>query len=431
MNTILSEYDFLLLFYTYSFLGWLLETAVATIKEKDFRNRGFVSGPFCFIYGFAAVVLTLFLNDLKGDPFFLFSGCAVMSTTIEWFTGKLLERIKLRKWWDYSHKKWNFDGYICLEYSILWGILGMAVILAGNDFLMVLFGFLPSLVRTVTLWVLTALAVIDISASLMSTLHVGIKIIPLLRWSKTLQTWTYRLGEWVSAHVEYRIARSYAPVREETQTLEKEEITCDLTQLFWLLVIGALLGDLVETIFCRITAGRWMSRSSLVWGPFSMVWGLAIAVATALLYRDRDKDDRYIFLFGTFLGGAYEYACSVFTELIFGQVFWDYSAIPFNLGGRINLLYCFFWGIAAVVWIKLLYPFFSYVIQKLLNGRKRFLTTVMACFMALNIAVSMLALIRYDSRSKGIPASHSWEITIDQHFPDTRMERIYPNAKKR
>ena len=55
----------------------------------------------------------------------------------------------------------------------------------------------------------------------------------------------------------------------------------------------------------------------------------------------RIKGDRFLFLTGTLLGGAYEYLCSVFTELVFGKVFWDYSKIPFNLGGRINLLYCF------------------------------------------------------------------------------------------
>lgn len=52
---------------------------------------------------------------------------------------------------------------------------------------------------------------------------------------------------------------------------------------------------------------------------------------------------------GTFIGGAYEYICSVFTEIVFGKIFWDYLGLPFNLGGRINLLYCFFWGIATVV----------------------------------------------------------------------------------
>ena len=67
-----------------------------------------------------------------------------------------------------------------------------------------------------------------------------------------------------------------------------------------------------------------------------MVWGLAIALVTVLLYKDRDKQEHHIFWVGVFLGGAYEYICSVFTEILFGKVFWDFSAMPFNLGGRIN-----------------------------------------------------------------------------------------------
>ena len=125
-----------------------------------------------------------------------------------------------------------------------------------------------------------------------------------------------------------------------------------------------------------------MSRSSLVWGDFSVVWGFAIAAATVLLYKYRDGSDRSLFLVGTFLGGAYEYICSVLSELVFGKVFWDYSKIPFNLGGRINLLYCFFWGIAAVVWMKMLYPFFSGLIEKVPKKAGHILTWVMLVFMA-------------------------------------------------
>lgn len=198
--------------------------------------------------------------------------------------------------------------------------------------------------------------------------------------------------------------------------------------LFWLFLIGALLGDLVETIFCRITVGVWMSRSSLVWGPFSVVWGLAIALVTALLYRDRNKGESRLFLVGTFLGGAYEYTCSVFTELVFGKVFWDYSGIPFNLGGRINLLYCFFWGIAAVVWFRLLYPKIAKLIALILRKTGRILTTVLVLFMIADIFVSVLALVRYDSRANGLTPKHQWEQLMDTYFDDTRMERIYPNA---
>ena len=172
-----------------------------------------------------------------------------------------------------------------------------------------------------------------------------------------------------------------------------------------------------------------MSRSSVVYGPFSIVWGLGCLLLTAILYQYRTRSDSYIFVFGTILGGAYEYICSVFTEIVFGTVFWDYSHIPFNLGGRINLLYCFFWGIAAVVWLKILYPLFSGWIEKIPKKIGVTLTWVMIVFMIFDMIMSGLAMARYSIRqTEGVKASTGLEYFLDEHFPDERMERIYPNA---
>ena len=194
-----------------------------------------------------------------------------------------------------------------------------------------------------------------------------------------------------------RMSRAYPVIQEKTEDILREgkfAEGCGFYKLFWLFLIGSLLGDITETLYCRLVGGTWIYRSSLVWGPFSVVWGFAIVLATALLYKDRDKPDRHIFLVGTFLGGAYEYICSVLSELVFGQVFWDYSNIPFNLGGRINLLYCFFWGIAAVVWIKGLYPHFAGWIEKIPKVAGYIATWILVVFMAANILVSAAALDR-------------------------------------
>ena len=110
-----SGYELLWLFFVYSFLGWIIETAVASGKNRKFINRGVFTGPVCFAYGFSAVFMTLAFWDLKDNPVFLFLGCMIVATAVEWFTGKVLERMKHRKWWDYSGRKWNFDGYICLS----------------------------------------------------------------------------------------------------------------------------------------------------------------------------------------------------------------------------------------------------------------------------------------------------------------------------
>lgn len=436
--------EFLWLFLVYSFLGWVLETAAGTIKKKRFTNRGFTTGPFCGVYGTAAVLMAAALQELRGNPVFLFLGCAAVATAVEWITGKTLERLNRKKWWDYSEKRWNFDGYICLSYSVLWGILGFVAVRWGDDFFIWLYHALPGFAAKTVTFAAAAVVFCDTAASLATVRYVrqrSLRVLktagestPVRKFQYRTAVLTRRLGKAIEAGVERRMEKAYPLIFEAAEQITKRKVFaegCGFYKLFWLFLIGAVLGDLVETVFCRLTAGVWMSRSSLVWGPFSIVWGLAIATATALLYKDREKPDRHLFFIGTVLGGAYEYVCSVFTELVFGTVFWDYSEIPFNLGGRINLLYCFFWGIAAVIWIKGLYPFFSGWIEKIPVLWGYILTWVLAVFMAANIVVSSMALIRYDRRSEGMQADNVIEKLLDEHFDDERMERIYPNALAR
>lgn len=356
--------ELLWLFLLYSFFGWALETAAGTIRQKRFVNRGFTTGPFCTVYGVAAVLMTTVLQELRASFLFLFLGCMVLGTAVEWFAGKILERLNQKKWWDYSEKRWNFDGYICAQYALLWGILGTVSVRWGDPLLAGLYRLLPSFVSTLLTLGAAAVLLLDTAASAATVWHVKRHVKQkdaekLQRLNSRLASATARLGSRIEARVARRMEKAYPLILEVSEQIARQKVFaggCGFYKLFWLFLIGAFLGDIVETVFCRLTAGVWMSRSSLVWGPFSIVWGLAIAAATALLYKDREKPDRHLFIIGTVLGGAYEYICSVFTELVFGKVFWDYSKIPFNLGGRINLLYCFFWGIAAVIWIKNLYP---------------------------------------------------------------------------
>lgn len=424
-------YEIAVLFFVYSFLAWLAETAVASVKEKNFRNRGFAAGPFCFIYGFTGTLLTVFFQELRTEPFFLFLGSAAVATAVEWYTGKTLERMKQTKWWDYSGKKWNFDGYICLQYSLLWGALGLLAVRYGNGLILGVYHILPGIVGKGIVWGLAAIGFVDFAGTFLLAYHMEEKLPRLFRWNQRLQKWTLGFASKVAERTQRRIDRAYpAAVWDRTAEQPEEEERCSLTQLFWLFLIGALGGDVVETIFCRLTAGVWMSRSSLVWGDFSVVWGLAIALITALLYKDKEKPDRHIFWVGVFLGGAYEYICSVFTEIMFGQVFWDYSGMPFNLGGRINLLYCFFWGIAAVVWMKGMYPKVSRLIAWIRKKTGRFVTAVLMLFMAADLCVSVMALVRYDMRANGMESVSGWEKAMDEHFDDVRMEAIYPNGMR-
>ena len=421
--------ELLWLFLLYSFLGWILETVFAAIRQKRFVNRGLVNLPFCILYGLAAIFITIFATDLDG--IWLYTGSVILATVFEWTAGHFLEKIYQEKWWDYSHLRFNLDGYICLSASAIWGTLAYVMKKWGNTFFLSLFHLIPQSLGYCILLVCTIALALDILATLLLLTDVSKNANRWISVDNHFSGITAKIAQKIYNRIDKRIRLAYPNAQKATVS----EISatsfasgCSFHKIVWLFLIGAFLGDITETIYCRITAGIWMSRSSVVWGPFSIVWGLAIAAATLLLHHYRDRSDTFLFLAGTFLGGAYEYVCSVFTELVFGKVFWDYSWIPFNLGGRINLLYCFFWGIAAVVWIKYLYPKISALIERIPIKIGKKLTYAMLIFMCCNIIVSSMALIRSTERANNIPATATWQQIMDERFDDARLSRIYPNA---
>ena len=425
----LNFYSLSVLYLVYSFLGWVGETVVATVKGRRFANRGVASGPFCFVYGTAAVLMAVGFADLRSTPVALFLGCAANATVVEWLTAKLLERVNRRRWWDYSGKRFNVDGYICLQYSLLWGALGTATVLWGNGLLFKLYGLLPQWLVRPLLWVSITISLLDQLGAFLAVSRYAREHPHLEQLNAELEKHSDQLRTRLSSWVERRVQKAYPAAARGAPTATAEK-TLSFADLLWLFVIGAFLGDMVETVFCRLTAGVWMSRSSLVWGPFSVVWGLALVMAAVLLRGSEERSDRSIFLFGFVMGGAYEYICSAVGELLFGVIFWDYSGFKFNLGGRVNLLYCFFWGIAAVVWIRYGYPLVAKLMANLKKHILPWMTVVLTVFMAVNMGLSALALARYDARTSGIAPANRLDVFLDEHFDNARMERVYPNAKK-
>ena len=425
----LNFYTLCVIYLVYSFLGWAAETVVAAARGRGFVNRGMASGPFCFVYGTAAVLMAVGFADLRSSPAALFVGCAADATLVEWVAAKLLERVHRRRWWDYSNKKFNLDGYVCLQYSVLWGLLGMASVLWGNGLLLRLCALLPGWLLHIGVWVSMAVALLDQLGSALAVDCYAASYPRLEQLNVELGKRSDKLRQRLIAHVERRIQKAYPQAARPEPTAAAEN-GLSLGDLVWLFVIGSFLGDMVETVFCRVTAGVWMSRSSLVWGPFSVVWGLALVMAAVLLRGSQERSDRSIFLFGFVMGGAYEYLCSAVGEMLFGVIFWDYSGFKFNLGGRVNLLYCLFWGIAAVVWIRYGYPLIARLMAALKKHILPWMTVVLAVFMALNMGLSALALARYDARTSGDAPANRLDVFLDEHFDNARMERVYPNAKK-
>lgn len=425
----MSIYQLLWLFLIYSFVGWILETIFTITKQRKIINRGLINGPFCTVYGFTGVLITVALKDLSGVWLFLFS--AIYASVIEWVAGKIIEKICHERWWNYENNKLNLGGYISLQTSVLWGALGFIAVTFTNSLLIDAYKLIPFMVVRIILIVVVVALAADMIFSLLILYYNGRGIEKVKSANNNFTKLSRKLEKWLISRVNNRKNKAYPKtVKVEKEAKDKTVFAygCGFYKLVVLFFVGAFVGDIIETIFCRITMGEWMSRSSVVWGPFSIVWGLAIAAATLMLYKYKDRSDGFLFLIGTGLGGAYEYLCSVFTEIVFGKVFWDYSDIPFNLGGRINLLYCFFWGIAAVVWFKLIYTRLSKVIEKIPVKFGKITTWILVVFMIANVLMSCFALTRYDQREKGIDAKQSWQVWLDKHYDDEKMMRIYPNA---
>ncbi|WP_104803285.1 putative ABC transporter permease [Blautia marasmi] len=441
-------YQLLWFFLLYSFIGWTIGTSVAAVREHRFIDVGFLFGPYCPAYGFGAVAFAVFLPELRNHLFFLFLGGVILSSVITFSTGFVLEKIFHRKWWDYSRKRFQFGGYVNLPYTIVWGLSAVICISFINPSLKELLALIPSNLGTIILIILYVVLCLDLAGTVMAikAVHSRLRKLSIIEdVSENLQKAADMMGEGLTGWVQKHMAKAY-PSLEAKELLaarqEKERqmeaareragvfaVGCSFYKLVCLFFLGAFLGDITETVFCLATTGKLMSRSSVVYGPFSIVWGLGCVLLTAILYQYRSRSDSYIFIFGTILGGAYEYICSVFTELVFGTVFWDYSNIPFNLGGRINLLYCFFWGIAAVIWLKCLYPLLSSLIEKIPKRAGIPITWLMILFMIFNMIMSGLALNRYTERHSN-KSDNDNAVTrfLDKNFTDERMEQIYPNA---
>ncbi|WDC83760.1 putative ABC transporter permease [Caloramator sp. mosi_1] len=118
-------YYIFLSFLIYAFFGWIIEVLYHIYKDKRFINRGFLYGPICPIYGFSAVVFIITLAPFKNNPLIVFLIGLVIASIIEYLTGYLLEVLFHSKWWDYSNERFNIKGYVCLKFSVYWGVFAV------------------------------------------------------------------------------------------------------------------------------------------------------------------------------------------------------------------------------------------------------------------------------------------------------------------
>lgn len=123
---------YILIFFIYAIAGWIMETTMISIRNKKFVNRGFLIGPVCPIYGYGVVLVSCLLKKYQDDMIITFFMSIIICGLLEYFTSYFMEKIFKARWWDYSAKKYNINGRICLETVVPFGILGCLVMYVLN-----------------------------------------------------------------------------------------------------------------------------------------------------------------------------------------------------------------------------------------------------------------------------------------------------------
>lgn len=158
-------YQLIWIFFIYAFLGWCMEVSFAALVTGKFVNRGFLNGPVCPIYGFGVVIVLGCLEPLRGSLPLLFLGSVLLTSALEWLTGFVLEKIFNQRWWDYSDEPFNLGGYICLRFSIAWGLACLFVVKILHPTVLLFIRVVPHTLGLALLGVFGAVMAVDLAAT--------------------------------------------------------------------------------------------------------------------------------------------------------------------------------------------------------------------------------------------------------------------------
>lgn len=458
--------DLLWYFVIFSFFGWVASSFRSLLLEKKFSNNGFLTSPFCPMYGFSAVICYTVLKPFENSKLILFIGSTLILSALMVVVGVLVEKTLKFKPWDFSSSKFSIGNYITFPYALFLGLLGMLLVGLIIPVLRTAVEAIPFWVSLILVLSFCGIIVIDYVFSMITTIRLLRRIAKLKNSSELMdkgatEVEIQELEEnynrlFTENILRKRLAHAYPDLthmtyvkqinakieeikqdnmKEYTQTFESKEDKpfaygfC-FTKLFYLFVIGSFIGTILETIWAFCVDGHFEMRVGMVYGPFIPVYGGGACFLTAALYKLYKLNDTLVFVISAFVGAGFEYFCSWLQEQMFGTVSWDYSDTPFNLDGRTNLMYALIWGFLGLVWVRYLYPWTAKLIEKIPKRAGAIITTFLIVFMAFNGFMSVTATARWTQRTEGVPASNSFEKYLDEKFDNEKMEFLFPGMKK-
>ncbi len=196
-------------------------------------------------------------------------------------------------------------------------------------------------------------------------------------------------------------------------------------EIFYIFVITSVFGWVVEFIFFYFRNHIFVNHSSLVLGPFCLAYGFGGALLTILLYKEEKSFLLKIFALSFLSATLLEYIMSFGMELVMGFCAWDYSNLPFNINGRVCLLFSIFWGFLGIFWIKFIYPFFQKMLKKLNNKFGKYFMYVLLVFLVFDALLTISAFERMKKEQMGIAPRNQYEEFLDRHFGYNYLNDMY------
>lgn len=199
--------------------------------------------------------------------------------------------------------------------------------------------------------------------------------------------------------------------------------------LFWLFMTGSVIGFVLEGLWSTVLLGHWEHHAAVIWGPFCIIYGIGAVAVFVISHLLSGKNLILQFTVYFISGALVEYFGSLFQEMIFGSVSWDYSEHFLNIDGRVSLQMALIWGVLGILFMRLLFPVFVKLIGKLNKKRGLALCGILTLVMALNLLVTSVVISRWQDRLQGFPPENSVELLIDNTYGNERMNRLFPNMR--
>ncbi len=190
-----SLYQMALMFCFWAFIGWCIEVCYMTIETGEYQNRGFLSMPICPIYGFGVLMIAVFSRPIADRPLLLFVISLVLCTALELAVGLGMEKLFNTRWWDYSHEKFNYRGYICPKVSILWGLGCVLVIKVVQPLVETVVNHIPFKVGIIFIAIMAVLIAIDLTASLCAVANLNKRLKQIDDISALMLKGSIKIGE--------------------------------------------------------------------------------------------------------------------------------------------------------------------------------------------------------------------------------------------